>query len=122
MATSSLNAAIRASVSAGSGPVAPDYLQYPEYRQAAWNYPDGDLQIDQRHRARLWVNYGIPKVDGLMVSFLQTLETGTPFGPRLLLLLFAEAVFELQVALLGRRQRRPGVGDICFEAGFIQHS
>ena len=25
---------------------------YPEYRVASWNYPQGDLAIDQRHRAR----------------------------------------------------------------------
>lgn len=63
------------------GPVAPDVLSYPEYRQASWNYPDGNLQIDQRHRARLWLNYGVPKVDGLTVSLLQTLDSGSPFGP-----------------------------------------
>ena len=27
--------------------------QYPEYREARWNYPDGNLLADQRHRARL---------------------------------------------------------------------
>ena len=30
-------------------------LSYPEYR-GEWNYPTGDLSIDQRHRARLWLN------------------------------------------------------------------
>ena len=34
----------------------------------------GDLSTDQRHRARLWINYGVPKVDGLTVSVLQTLD------------------------------------------------
>src|SRR6185295_16670937 len=63
-----------------SGPVTSDILTYPEYRQASWNYPEGYLQIDQRHRARLWLNYGVPGVSGLTVSFLQTLESGTPFG------------------------------------------
>lgn len=63
------------------GPSAPDALAYPEYRQASWNYPDGDLQIDQRHRARFWLNYGVPKVEGLTVSLLQTLDSGVPFGP-----------------------------------------
>lgn len=43
-----------------SGPVTFPGLQFPEYRQASWNYPEGDLSIDQRHRARLWVNYGPP--------------------------------------------------------------
>ena len=62
------------------GPTAPDLLSYPEYRQAAWNAPVGDLQIDQRHRARFWINYGMPRVNGLMVSLLQTLDSGVPFG------------------------------------------
>ena len=62
------------------GPSAPDQLSYPEYRRADWNYPVGDLQIDQRHRARFWINYGVPKVDGLTVSLLQTIDSGVPFG------------------------------------------
>jgi hypothetical protein len=67
--------------SVSNGPVPGDLLQYPEYKQESWNYPEGDLQIDQRHRARLWVNYGVPKVSGLTVSLLQTLESGVPYGP-----------------------------------------
>ena len=55
-------------------------LSVPEYKQAAWNYPDGDLATDQRHRARLWVNYGIPGVDGLTVSLLQAIESGIPYS------------------------------------------
>ncbi len=62
------------------GPSAAGVLDYPEYRRAEWNYPDGNLQIDQRHRARLWLNYGVPKIGGLTVSLLQTLEGGVPFG------------------------------------------
>ena len=64
----------------GSGPITAGYLQYPEYKQESWNFPEGDLQIDQRHRARIWVDYGLPKVEGLSVSVLETLETGTPYG------------------------------------------
>jgi hypothetical protein len=52
---------------------------YPQYRQAAWNYPEGDLSVDQRHRARLWVNF-TPWVSGLMFSVLQALESGVPYG------------------------------------------
>ena len=37
-------------------------------------------QFDQRHRARLWVNYGVPRVTGLTLSVLQTLESGVPYG------------------------------------------
>jgi hypothetical protein len=52
---------------------------YPEYRQQAWNYPEGDLSIDQRHRARLWVNFR-PWVSGLTFSLLQALESGVPYS------------------------------------------
>jgi outer membrane receptor protein involved in Fe transport len=64
-----------------SGPITGSILSYPEYVQESWNYPEGDLQVDQRHRARLWLNVGVPKVRNLAVSVLQTLETGVPFGP-----------------------------------------
>ncbi len=66
--------------SAGSGPVTSGILRYPEYKQEAWNFPDGNLQIDQRHRARIWMNYGPPWVKGLTLSVLQTLESGTPMS------------------------------------------
>jgi outer membrane receptor protein involved in Fe transport len=64
----------------GSGPTASAVYSFPEYKQASWNYPDGDLQIDQRHRSRMWLNYGVPKVQGMTLSFLQTLESGVPYG------------------------------------------
>ena len=64
----------------GSGPITSSTLTYPEYRQASWNYPDGDLKVDQRHRARLWATYGIPGAKGLIVSALETLESGAPYG------------------------------------------
>src|SRR5439155_631371 len=47
------------------GPTASGALQYPEYKVASWNYPVGDLSVDQRHRARLWANYGVKRVRGL---------------------------------------------------------
>jgi hypothetical protein len=55
--------------------------QYPEYRQASWNYPEGDLLGDQRHRARLWITTGLPKVEGLTLSLVQSLESGVPYSP-----------------------------------------
>ena len=64
-----------------SGPVPTGISSYPEYAQEAWNFPEGDLQVDQRHRARLWLNVGVPKLQGLSLSLLQTLESGVPFGP-----------------------------------------
>jgi hypothetical protein len=63
-----------------AGPSADTTLQYPEYKQPSWNSPVGDLSIDQRHRARIWVNYRLPWVEGLGVSALQTLESGVPYG------------------------------------------
>ena len=66
--------------SANGGPGGATNLQYPEYKQGAWNYPDGDLAVDQRHRVRLWANYGLPWVSGLTLSVLQTLESGVPYG------------------------------------------
>ena len=51
---------------------------YPEYRLESWNYPEGDLSVDQRHRARLWVN--VTPVAGLTLSVLQALESGIPYS------------------------------------------
>jgi hypothetical protein len=64
----------------GSGPVTSTAFTYPEYKQASWNYPVGDLSIDQRHRGRMWINYGLPWVHGLTLSALQSLTSGVPYG------------------------------------------
>jgi outer membrane receptor protein involved in Fe transport len=64
----------------GSGPIPTSAFSYPEYKQASWNYPIGDLSIDQRHRARLWINYGLPWLNGLTLSALQTITSGVPYG------------------------------------------
>lgn len=66
--------------SISSGPVASGALQYPEYKEASWNYPVADLSVDQRHRARLWANYAVPRVTGLSLGMLQILESGVPYG------------------------------------------
>jgi outer membrane receptor for ferrienterochelin and colicin len=62
-----------------SGPVPFDY-RYPEYKEASWNFPDGDLAVDQRHRARFWANYSPDFVPGLTLSVLQALESGVPYA------------------------------------------
>jgi hypothetical protein len=62
------------------GPSASDILTYPEYKQEAWYYPEGDLSGDQRHRARLWANYGIRWVSGLTLSLLEDIGSGVPYG------------------------------------------
>jgi Carboxypeptidase regulatory-like domain/TonB dependent receptor/TonB-dependent Receptor Plug Domain len=56
---------------------------YPEYTQASWNRPSGDLSTDQRHRARLWATYDLPlasSVGRLSVSALEAIDSGTPYG------------------------------------------
>ena len=63
-----------------SGPGGAVVSQYPEYKQASWNYPDGDLAVDQRHRARIWGSYSPAWFNGLSLSALQTLESGVPYG------------------------------------------
>lgn len=55
-------------------------VQYPEYKQASWNYPTGDLAVDQRHRTRLWANYMPSRLSGLTLSAIQILESGVPYG------------------------------------------
>ena len=63
-----------------SGPLTSSDFQYPEYRQASWYRPEGDLSADQRHRSTMFINYDVPKVTGLTVSLLQELASGLPYG------------------------------------------
>jgi hypothetical protein len=62
------------------GPTPAEVLQYPEYKQAAWNNPSGALSADQRHRARAWVTYQPSFAPAVMFSALQILESGVPYG------------------------------------------
>ena len=63
-----------------SGPITSSQLAYPEYHRDSWFTPEGYLSADQRHRGSLWLNYGVPKVDGLTLSLLEDLASGTPYG------------------------------------------
>jgi outer membrane receptor protein involved in Fe transport len=66
-----------------SGPLTTQLLRFPEFVQARWNSPEGDLGIDQRHRARLWGTYRIPGPDSIGafdLGVVQTLESGVPYG------------------------------------------
>jgi len=63
-----------------SGPLTSNDFQYPEYRQASWYRPEGDLSVDQRHRSTLWLIYGVPKIDGLTLSVFENLASGLPYG------------------------------------------
>ena len=66
--------------SVAAGPASTDLFQYPEYKQQSWYAPEGDLSADQRHRATLWINYGVRHVNGLTLSVLENLGSGLPYG------------------------------------------
>ena len=55
---------------------------YPEYRAESWNYPSGDLTIDQRHRARAWATYQVPMPSAGVVTMglLQQVASGVPYA------------------------------------------
>ncbi|HXI11678.1 MAG TPA: TonB-dependent receptor [Thermoanaerobaculia bacterium] len=62
----------------GSGPLVGVAGEYPEYRQASWNYPTGYLTGDQRHRARVYASYDLPTpIGGFNISVLQNFDSGT---------------------------------------------
>jgi hypothetical protein len=65
------------------GPSGASINHYPEYRRAEWNYPDGDLSIDQRHRARGWATYSVPmdaSAGALVFGLVQQIGSGVPYG------------------------------------------
>jgi len=66
-----------------SGPTTGTIRQYPEYFDRSWNAPEGDLNEDIRHKARLWGTYDIP-VPGSLGTFslgvLQYFNTGAKYG------------------------------------------
>ena len=55
---------------------------YPEYTEASWNRPEGDLGTDQRHRGRLWAVYQVPLSErwgALSVSAIEQMNSGSPY-------------------------------------------
>lgn len=69
--------------SLGAGPTFSGALEYPEYRDPAWAFPEGDLAADQRHRARIWAAYTLPWARNwaaMTLSGTQTIESGSPYG------------------------------------------
>jgi hypothetical protein len=58
-----------------SGPLTAQLFSYPEYRQESWNQAEGNLGVDQRHRARFWGTYHIP-----MAASAGALDLGVVFG------------------------------------------
>ena len=66
-----------------SGPLTARLEDYPEYRQASWNLPEGNLYGDQRHRTRIWGTYSAPlsdKAGSLDLSLLFGAASGVPYG------------------------------------------
>lgn len=65
-----------------SGPVTVGPRSYPEYRAESWNYPVGDLSLDQRHKARILATYSVSPFDIGTLTFgaIQALNSGTPYG------------------------------------------
>ena len=53
--------------------------EYPEYRQANWNYPVGYTNGDQRHKVRIWGTYEVPvrpAFGTFALGFMQRLDSG----------------------------------------------
>lgn len=65
-----------------SGPVPVLPGNYPEYREERWNYPVGDLSIDQRHKARILATYTSPvsRFGTVTIGAIQSINSGTPYG------------------------------------------
>lgn len=65
-----------------SGPLTGSVGEYPEYKAFAQNLPRGDLEVDARHKLRLWAIYDLVKNDrhNLSVSLLQSFTSGSPYG------------------------------------------
>jgi hypothetical protein len=56
--------------------------EYPEYRQASWNYPQGYTNGDQRHKMRIWGTWQLPlpRVLGTFdLGATQRYDSGGPY-------------------------------------------
>ncbi len=63
-----------------SGAVSASSEDFPQYREASWNYPTGSLEADQRHTLRAWAIYNVIDNDRhkLNVSWLENYFSGNP--------------------------------------------
>lgn len=55
---------------------------YPEYTEASWNRPEGDLSMDQRHRAKVWAVWNVAtgeRFGRLSLSVLEHMNSGSPY-------------------------------------------
>lgn len=66
----------------GSGPIATGLLEYPEYRDLAWNAPEGRLTSDRPIKLDLYGTYDLLRTahNRLAVSLAQSFDSGTPYG------------------------------------------
>ena len=57
--------------------------EYPEYRQASWNYPVGYTNGDQRHKMRVWGTWTLPYIPRALgtfdLGFVQRYDSGSPW-------------------------------------------
>ena len=68
---------------AASGPLTSRLTDFPEYREARWNLPEGNLAGDQRHRLRLYGTYRVPMAPtagSLDLSLMYSTASGVPYG------------------------------------------
>ncbi len=65
-----------------NGPVASGLGDFPEYFDADFSAPKGDLPLDQRHRIRLWAVWDLLQSEhhNLSFSVLQNYASGSPYG------------------------------------------
>lgn len=68
--------------STNSGPISVLAESYPQYREARWNYPKGDLRVDQRHTVRAWASWDVIDSErhDLSISWLENFFSGQPYG------------------------------------------
>jgi hypothetical protein len=64
------------------GPIPADSERYPEYIEARWHYPQGDLRVDARHKLRAWAIYDLVSTEHnkLSVSWLENYTSGQPYA------------------------------------------
>ena len=77
--------------------------QYPEYKQAAWNYPTATSRSTSGTARGCGSTTACPRSTGLTVSVLQTLTSGVPYGARRA---GRDAAVRDQSRLSSRRHRR----------------
>jgi outer membrane receptor for ferrienterochelin and colicin len=66
----------------GSGPIMSSINNYPEYKQASWNWPVGYMGNDQRHKARVFASFLLPvseAVGQFTFGVVQRFDSGTPY-------------------------------------------